>query len=179
MPPPAFPLAESRSALAATPAILEAVVRPLPPSVLNANEGPGTWSPLQVVSHLVWGEIDDWMPRVRRLLSQTGEAFTPFDREEGFARFDGWSHERLLVEFRRLRAQSLRELDALALDAGRLRLEGRHPEFGRVTLEELLATWITHDWAHITQISRVTTRHYGQWVGPWRRYFSLLKAVQT
>lgn len=170
-----FSLSESRELLGRTPAALDALLRPLPAGLLTVDEGPGTWSPMQVAAHLAWGEVDDWMPRVRRVLSGTGEAFAPFDREAGFAKYAGWSVDRLLDEFCSLRAASLLELDALALGPAHLTQEGRHPEFGRVTLEQLLATWVTHDWAHLSQITRVVTRHYGQWVGPWRAYFSLLR----
>ena len=174
MPSSSFSLHEIRQVLALTPASLDALVRPLPDTLLDATEGPGTWSPRQVVAHLAWAEIDDWMPRVRRVMS--GGAFTPFDREAGFARYAAWPVGRLLDEFRTLRASSLAELDALALQPASLQLRGVHPEFGSVTLEQLLATWMTHDFAHVTQIARVLTRHYGQWVGPWKAYFSALKA---
>lgn len=173
MPPQIFSLSETRQVLASTPASLDALLRPLPDTLLDATEGPGTWSPRQVAAHLAWAEIDDWMPRVRRAMS--GEAFTPFDREVGFTRYAGWPIGKLLDEFRSLRASSLTELDALALQPASLQLRGVHPEFGPVTLEQLLATWMTHDFAHVTQIARVLTRHYGQWVGPWKAYFSALK----
>ena len=170
-----FPFAEARISLQHTPAVLAAHVGPLPVHLLNENEGPGTWSPLQVVSHLVWGEVDDWIPRVRRILEHgASSAFTPFDREHGFARYSVWSIDALLEEFARLRAANLAEIDRLQLTPEMLRLEGRHPELGPVTLEQLLATWVTHDYAHLAQIARVLTRHYGQFAGPWRQYFSLL-----
>ena len=174
MPPPSFSLTEIRQVLTHTPASLDALLRPLPDALLDATEGPGTWSPKQVVAHLAWAEIDDWMPRVRRVLS--GEAFSTFDREAGFTRYAGWPIGRLLDEFRSLRASSLTELDALAIPPASLQARGVHPEFGSVTLEQLLATWMTHDFAHVTQIARVLTRHYGQWAGPWKAYFSALKA---
>jgi hypothetical protein len=173
--PARLSLSEIRQVLSATPAAVDALLRPLPSALLAATEGPGTWSPQQVLEHLAWGEVDDWMPRVRRVLEQTGEPFTPFDREAGFVRYAGWSIGRLLDEFSRLRASSLTELDRLALGPDALRLQGRHPEFGTVTLEQLLATWVTHDFAHLTQISRVLARHYGESVGPWRKYFSVLR----
>ena len=172
--PHAFSLSETRQVLAQTPASLDALLRPLPDTLLDATEGPGTWSPKQVVAHLTWAEIDDWMPRVRRVLSR--EAFSPFDREAGFTRYAGWPIGRLLDEFRSRRASSLTELEALALPPASLQLRGVHPEFGSVTLEQLLATWMTHDFAHVTQIARVLTRHYGRWVGPWKAYFSALRA---
>jgi hypothetical protein len=73
-----------------------------------------------------------------------------------------------------LRASNLSAIEQMRLGPDQLKLEGRHPELGRVTLEQLLATWVTHDYAHLAQITRVITRHYGQFAGPWRKYFSLL-----
>jgi uncharacterized damage-inducible protein DinB len=175
--PVSFALSEIRHVLAQTPAALDALLRPLPDMLLDATEGPGTWSPKQVVAHLAWAEIDDWMPRVRRVLA--GEAFTPFDREVGFARYAGWPIETLLDEFRALRATSLSELDSLGLQPDSFQRRGVHPEFGSVTLEQLLATWMTHDFAHLTQVSRVLTRHYGQWIGPWKAYFSALRPLNS
>lgn len=169
----ALPLSEIRQVLAHTPLTFDTMLRTLPDTLLDATEGPSTWSPRQVVAHLAWAEIDDWMPRIRRVLS--GEPFTPFDREVGFTRYQGWPIGRLLDEFQTLRLESLRDFDALALDAEALDRKGVHPEFGSVTLEQLLATWMTHDFAHLTQISRVLTRHYGQWIGPWKAYFSALR----
>ncbi len=177
--PSVLALPEIRQVLSATPAAVDALLRPLPPVLLTATEGPGTWNPQQVLAHLAWGEVDDWMPRVRRVLARTGEPFTPFDREAGFDRYAGWPLDRLRDEFRRLRAASLSELDSLALGPAELSLPGRHPEFGPVTLEQLLATWVTHDYAHLTQISRVLARHYGESVGPWRKYFSVLRPAGT
>jgi hypothetical protein len=50
-----------------------------------------------------------------------------------------------------------------------LGLEGEHPEFGPVTLRQLLATWVAHDLAHVNQISRVMAKQYKEALGPWRR----------
>ena len=49
----------------------------------------------------------------------------------------------------------------------------------RVTLRQLLACWATHDLAHAAQISRLLTRAFGREVGPWVKYFSLLKDWQA
>ena len=169
-------LPQIRSALEVTPRTLFVWLPALPAGLLHVNEGSGTWSPYQVLCHLVWGEVDDWMPRVKRLLEHgTDLAFTPFDREIGFQKYAGWTLDALLAEFARLRADSLVELDRLAITADDLLKQGRHPEFGPVSLGQLLATWITHDCAHLTQIARVLTRHFGSSAGPWRAYFSALQ----
>jgi hypothetical protein len=172
-----FDFSEARDRLGAAPGILRALVTPLPDGWLHANEGPGTWSPIQVVRHLMWCEIDDWIPRARLILEH-GEraAFSPFDREGGETRFGGLPIGDLLDEFARLRTENLRTLDGFALDAGRLALQGRHPQLGTVTMEQLLATWVAHDFVHFTQISRTLARQYREAVGPWREFMGVMKA---
>lgn len=171
-----FSFSESRTLLENTPAVLRAALAGLPSSLLHANEGAGTWSPLQVVCHLAHGETDDWVPRIRIILERgASQPFVPFDREAGFAKYAGWSIDALLDEFTRLRADSLRALDELALRPEQLELPGLHPTLGPVTLGQLLACWITHDMAHLAQIARVLARHHGAFIGPWRAVFSLLR----
>ena len=51
--------------LARTPATLDAMLRGLPASWTHANEGGETWSPFDVIGHLIHGEEADWI-RARR-----------------------------------------------------------------------------------------------------------------
>jgi hypothetical protein len=172
-----FSLAHTVAILESTPQTIAAILRPLPDPLLHVREEDGTWTPLQVLAHLAWGEVDDWIPRVERLLEHgPARAFEPFDREAGFARYSGWGRERLLDEFTTLRTRNIAALRKRQLTDDDLAREGRHPKFGPVTLQQLLATWATHDLAHITQITRTLTRHHGQHVGPWREFFSVLSS---
>lgn len=178
MPASALSLHDARAVLAHTPAVFRALLGSLPPRLLTADKGPGTWSPLQVLQHLAWGEVDDWAPRMRRIREHGSiTAFAPFDREEGFRRYGAWSVEDLLQEFARLRQQSLVEFDRLSPDD--LRAEGRHPEFGVVTMEQLVATWATHDLGHLAQVSRVLAKDSGRFVGPWQAYLGVLGASRS
>src|SRR5436190_877607 len=73
-----------RSQLSRTPGVLTELLRNASGRVWTATEGPGTWSPLEVVCHLLHGEDDDWIPRVRTIVEHGGGTpFTPFDREAG------------------------------------------------------------------------------------------------
>jgi hypothetical protein len=166
-------LIEVRAALAQGPRIVESLVAAASADALTWREGDGAWNIVEVLCHLADGEITDWMPRVERILSGGGR-FLPFDREGGFERYRGWTAEALVGEFGQLRRANLEKLDNLHLSAPHLRLPGEHPEFGPVTLEQLLATWAAHDMAHVAQISRILTRSLGRRVGPWKKYFSLL-----
>jgi len=80
----------------------------------------------------------------------------------------------LLSRFRAARAASLAELASLQLKEGDLQRRGRHPEFGEVTLEQLIATWVAHDLTHVAQVSEVLARHFRDAVGPWRAYLPAL-----
>ncbi len=173
--PAAFDLAEGRSLLARTPAVLDAWLRGLPGAWLTCDEGPATWNALAVVGHLVEGERTDWIPRVRHLFTHgDAVAFPPFDRV-AMLRRGAVAAATLLDEFAAARAASLCALDELRLTAADLDRRGRHPELGAVTLGQHLATWVAHDLTHLTQIARVMARRLAAAVGPWRAY---LRAVR-
>jgi hypothetical protein len=159
-----------------TPAVVRGLLADLPPSWTNAVEGPNTWSPFDVVGHLIHGERADWVPRVEHLL-RYGDAvpFPPFDREAMFEASKGQSLGALLDTFAQLRTESLTRLEAFGLTDADLSRRGRHPEFGVVTLGQHLSTWVAHDLGHISQIVRVMARQYTDAVGPWRMYLSILK----
>ncbi len=166
---------EAVQILERTPLVLDALLRGLDPTWTRGAEGPDTWSPYEVVGHLIHGEETDWMVRARLILEH-GESrtFKPFDR---FA-FANWvqreSLEDLLDRFRDLREANLRGLAALTLTPERLQLTGVHPEFGRVTMGQLIATWVAHDLSHLGQISRVMAKQYRNTVGPWVAYLPIL-----
>jgi hypothetical protein len=170
-----FSLASARPLLERTPAIVDAWLRGLPDPWVRSNEGGESWSAFDVVGHLIHGERTDWIPRLRRILEH-GTA-VPFDKFDRFAQFEasqGRGIDDLLDDFARLRAESLRALDACALDEAALDRTGMHPELGEVTVRELLATWVAHDQDHLMQIARVVGRQYAGEVGPWRRYLRVI-----
>jgi len=169
-------LEESLAVLTRTPAALDAMLRGLPEQWTAATEGPGTWSPYDVMGHLIHGEKTDWMPRVLIILEHgPGRLFEPFDREAQFRDSQGKPIIGLLDEFAERRADNLVQLRTLDLQPAQLELLGTHPALGRVTLHQLLATWTAHDLAHILQVSRVMAKRYKQEVGPWAEYLSVMK----
>jgi hypothetical protein len=170
-----FQLDDSMAVLARRPATLDALLRGLPPAWLEANEGPDTFSPRDVLGHLILGERTDWVPRLKLILG-AGEAvpFTPFDRFGFKAESQDASIPELLERFSTLREENLDEVQALALDEPALARTGRHPGLGRVTLEQLLAAWVVHDLGHVKQIVRVMARQYREAIGPWREYLTIV-----
>lgn len=172
-----FDLQQARALLERTPAMFDAWLRVLPDAWLSCDEGPQTWSAVDVLGHLIHGEREDWLPRTRHILVH-GEsvAFPPFDR---FAQMHAPRREvgALLDEFAALRAQGLDELAALQLSTADLDRRGRHPEFGVVTLAQHLATWLAHDLTHVTQVARVMARRYADDVGPWRAFLRVVRPL--
>ncbi len=170
-----FDLGASLAVLERTPAVLEAWLSNLPEPWTTGNEGAETWSPFDVVGHLIDGELTDWMVRLHVILSPDADRrFEPFDRFRHLTRNRGRALPELLAEFRALREQNLRELRGLHLTGSQLLRTGEHPAFGSVTLEQLLATWVVHDLGHLAQIARVMAKQYGDAVGPWEAYLSIL-----
>jgi hypothetical protein len=170
-----FDLDRALPVLERTPRVLRELLAGLPEGWTAGTEGPGTWSPFDVVGHLVHGERTDWMPRVEIILRE-GETrpFPPFDRVAMFESSRGKALDELLDEFAALRAANLVRLRGLALGPEELARGGRHPEFGRVRLGQHLATWVAHDLSHIGQIVRVMGRQYAEAVGPWIAYLPML-----
>jgi len=174
-----FDMEEGVAILARTPAAIDALLRGLPEGWISAHEGGQTWSPFDVVGHLIHGERTDWVPRARIILEHgEARAFDKFDRFAQFAASEGRTLDSLLDEFATLRRRSLGELAAMRLTAADLDRRGRHPELGVVTLGQLLATWVAHDLDHVVQISRVLARQYSDAVGPWRAYLRIISGTQ-
>ncbi len=171
-------LQDTIALLTRTPAALNALLRDLPDTWTLRNEDENSWSPFDIVGHLIHGERADWMPRARMIL-QFGEsrAFEPFDRLAQVRESEGKSLGQLLDEFARLRSENLQALRALNLHQEDLERRGRHPALGVVTLSQLLATWAAHDLTHLHQISRVMAHQYRETVGPWSRYLGVLQCA--
>jgi DinB superfamily len=175
----AFALDEAVAVLTRTPAALKAMLGGLPEGWIQAHEGGETWSPFDVVGHLIHGEQTDWLPRARIILEHgESRAFEPFDRLAQFEASKGRTLESLLDEFASLRQQNLDLLQALNLTETDLDRRGRHPALGVVTLRQLLATWMAHDLDHVVQVARVLARQYSDEVGPWRAYLRVISGTQ-
>ena len=171
-------LEETTALLARTPAALNALLRDLPAAWTSSNEGEGTWSPFDIVAHLIHAERADWIPRARIILeSGEGRTFEPFERGGHVRESEGRSLPQLLDEFARVRLQNLDHLRAMNLRPADLERRGRHPALGAVSLSALLATWVVHDLTHLHQISRVLAHRYRDVVGPWSAYLGVLQCA--
>ena len=169
-----FDLDECLELLERTPQVLRELVGGLPAKW--TQEGGASWSPYDVLGHLIHGEKTDWVPRAEIIMGPGPDRhFVPFDRRAQFQESEGHSLEDLLEEFGERRRASLDRLRAMHLSSDDFDRLGIHPDFGPVTLRQLLATWVVHDLDHIVQISRVMARQLTSEVGPWRAYLRVLR----
>ncbi len=165
-------LDQAIAVLERTPAVVRVMLANLPDPWIYNNEGPETWSPFDIVGHFIHGEHTDWMPRARMILEHgSSKTFEPFDRFAQFETSQGKSLDDLLDEFDSLRKQNIAALRSFDLQFADLEREGSHPELGRVTMRQLLATWVAHDLCHLAQIAEVMARQYREAIGPWKAYF--------
>lgn len=169
-----FELEKSILILERTPEVLQTLLENLPEEWTAKNEGEDTWSPYDIIGHLIHGEQTDWVVRTEIILAQKSQAFTPFDRFAQFENSKGKTLSQLLLEFKQLRIENLKKLKSLNIKDSDLALKGTHPELGEVSLKNLLATWTAHDLSHISQITRVMAKLYKEEVGIWTRYMKIM-----
>jgi hypothetical protein len=170
-----FDLPDGIAILERTPGSLRALLEGLSDAWIRASEGEGKWSPYDVIGHLNHAERTDWIPRAKHILAGETRPFDPFDQTAQFRESGGLNLEDLLATFRELRRESLSILRAMKLTPADLDRRGLHPSLGEVTLGQLLSTWVVHDLDHVVQVSRTMAKVYGEAVGPWSVYLSVLR----
>jgi uncharacterized damage-inducible protein DinB len=170
-----FSIDKALEVLTQTPKTLYSFLENLSEDWIISNEGEDTWNSFDIIGHLIHGEKTDWVQRTNIILKEQNKHFKPFDRFAQFENSKGKSIHELLEEFSMLRQKNLSYLKSLNLTENDLALTGIHPEFGEVTLRQLLSTWVTHDLGHIAQIARVLAKQYKNEAGPWVAYIPILQ----
>ncbi len=170
-----FQIERAVELLSRTPAALRALLAGVSDAWARSDEGPETWSPIVTLGHLAHTEEFNWIPRARMILDH-GESrvFEPLDRFAQLERYRHVSLEQLLDAFAERRRGNLAALAEMNLTPERLALRGTHPEFGPVTLAQLLATWTVHDMNHVGQIAQTLAKQYRDAIGPWRRFVPIV-----
>ena len=170
-----FSLNKSYQILERTPTILKSLLSDLDEKWIMNNEGPETFSPYDVIGHLINGEKTDWIARTKRILEfGLSKPFEPYDRFAQNEESKGKTLTKLLDEFESIRKENLICLKSLNISETDLDKKGMHPKLGEVTLRNLLATWVVHDLTHIAQITRVMAKQYKEEMGPWPEFFRIL-----
>ena len=170
-----YSLERSYEILDRTPAVLQTLLAGLPDDWVMPNEGPETFSPYDVIGHLVHGEKTDWVVRTKMILEfGNTQTFEKYDRFAQYEESKGKSLQQILDEFAAIRKENMIWFKSLNLTEDDLNRKGMHPVLGDVTLRNLLATWVVHDLTHIAQITRVMAKQYKTEMGPWPEFFRIL-----
>ena len=173
-----FDLVKTIRVLERTPAVFNTLLNGLSEDWTLQNEGENTWSPYDILGHLVHGEKTDWIPRISIILSDVeNKTFEPYDRFAQFEMSKGKTLKELLDDFETLRKDHITYLKTRNLSEEEIALVGNHPELGPVTISQLLAAWVVHDLGHIAQVSRVMAKQYKEEVGPWPKYLTILNYI--
>jgi len=104
-----------------------------------------------VLGHLLDAEVTLAF-RIRTLAAEPGGAIVAWDQEKWT---DGLRHHRadartLLVAYTALRAANLEQVRRLS--PAQRAAAGRHPEYGRIRVPQMLEHWAEHDLNHLAQI---------------------------
>ena len=170
-----YSLERSYEILERTPAVLQSLLSGLGDDWIMPNEGPETFSPYDVVGHLIHGEKTDWTARMKMILEfGNTKTFERWNRVAMYEESKGKSMQQLLDEFTAVRKENMVWFRSLNLTEDDLDRKGMHPVLGDVTLRHLLATWVAHDLTHIAQITRVMAKQYKEEMGPWPEFFRIL-----
>jgi len=171
-----YNIQQSLEILEKTPAVLYSLLDGLTDEWIMNNEGPETFSPYDVLGHLIHGEKTDWTVRTRRILeSGNTKPFDVFDRFAMYEESNGKTMQELLAEFARIRKINTTWFRSLQLTEEDLNRKGMHQVLGEVTLANLLATWVVHDLTHIAQITRVMAKQYKEAIGPLKEFWGVLE----
>jgi hypothetical protein len=168
--------AQAARILVRTPDVLRHLLGELGPQWTKSSYGENTFSPFDVVGHLIHGEKTDWIPRARIILEHgESQPFEPFDRFAMYEESKGMEATDLLDTFEVLRSQNVRWLKETELTEADLKKTGIHPELGVVTLGNHLSMWVVHDLGHVAQIARALAFQYKDEIGPWAPGTTIVK----
>jgi hypothetical protein len=120
-------------------------------SRLRRRPKPREWTVVEILAHLLDGEIALGF-RIRKIAAEPGAAIASWDQEQWTP---GLRHRRadprtVLAAFTALRADTLALVRRLT--PAQRRAAGRHPEYGRLRIDQLLHHWAEHDLLHLEQI---------------------------
>ncbi len=152
-------------ALHAAPGRLARALRRMPRRLVARRPARGEWGVSEVVSHLADAEIALAF-RIRKIAAEPRGPLVAWDQERWA---DGGRYRRTplreaLATFAALRRSNLAYVSRLS--TAQKQQHGRHPEYGRLTIPQMLAHWAEHDLNHIEQIRaahrRLTIQRLGR-----------------
>src|SRR2546426_6971747 len=135
--------------LEVAPRLLAAMTTDCPAALAWTPRAPGEWSIALVVRHLMEGDRDTFLPRLRRMVAEERPVFD----KKGGAYTEGRDLPAMVAVFETARGEAVRTLKSL--DAEAWRREGVSPSRGSLTIAEYARTMAEHDIEHLRQIHEV------------------------
>lgn len=169
-----FTLEKSLEILENTPNAISALLQHLSEEWTNNNEGENTWTAKEVVAHLIICEETDWLPRIKIILNNPKTVFSPIDMQAHFELAKHYSMTELLIQFSTQRKKGIKAIKEMNLQQNDFLKTGTHPVAGKIMLQELIATWATHDLTHIAQIARIMAKQNRESVGNFKQFLTIL-----
>jgi uncharacterized damage-inducible protein DinB len=142
------------SAFSAAPSRLNHVLKDLTVHDLRAQPRPGKWSIQQITMHLADAEIMG-AARIRQAFAEPGKRFAVYEQDIWAVAFDYQQAEQKTFYSAIMLFDALRLATAKILQrAGQQDWNkfGVHPEWGELTLRQLLELYADHGERHIAQI---------------------------
>ena len=103
-----YSLERSYEILERTPAVLQSLLGGLSDDWIMPNEGPETFSPYDVVGHLIHGEKTDWTARTKMILEfGNTKTFERWNRVAMYEESKGKTLQQLLDEFAAVRKENM------------------------------------------------------------------------
>ena len=134
-----------------TPSALARVLRGARKRWLARRPGSREWAINEVLAHLADAEVALGF-RIRKIAAEPDAPIAAWDQ-------DAWAEKlkyrtadatAVLDAFGAVRASNLEVLARLS--QGQRQQSGRHPEYGKITLDQVVAHWAEHDLTHTNQI---------------------------
>ncbi|HUP34947.1 MAG TPA: DinB family protein [Candidatus Limnocylindria bacterium] len=149
------------AALRRAPARLARALRRVPRRLVARRPGRGEWAAAEVLSHLADAEIALAF-RIRKIAAEPRGVLIAWDQDR-WADHGGYRRTppgEALATFAALRRSNLAYVGRLS--SAQKRQHGRHPEYGRLTIPQMLAHWAEHDLNHLDQIRAAHRRLAGR-----------------
>jgi hypothetical protein len=138
-------------ALVSAPRALRRVIGRASRRRLGLRPARREWSATEVLGHLLDAEVTLAF-RIRKLAAEPGGSIVAWDQEKWT---DGLRHQRgdartLLEAYAALRAANVEQVRRFT--PAQRAAAGRHPEYGRLRVSEMLEHWAEHDLNHLEQV---------------------------
>ena len=159
-------LPAARARLAANADAIRALAAGLGDDQARWRPTPEAWSLLEVVSHLLDEEREDFRTRLELTLRDPAAPWPPID-PQGWPRtrdYQGRDLAASLEAFLRERRASLQWLEGLA--TARWGGSHAHPTAGELRAVDLLAAWIGHDHLHLRQMNELQWQYLARDAAP-------------